>query len=269
MSLTALQGHWTPDAATVETLIKHLPPSASTLRLLDVGGNTGDALAARRADIAVVSISADENSVDAVVAYAVALNDALLADLLRALRPGGRLVVIDPQGEASGEHVKRLEAAGYTRILVEELLSDTSVGLLMRGEKPHVTDDTLARVQGVAALDNGVAFRGRYVHLLIRQMPNKPIWALKPGETVTWQAVAVADGNAPRLLAFSSLPNAVAFMQPAVVAGTIKDVNKVAKFSRATAQAWTLLVNPPLEALDGRQIVLVPIDSALAETPDE
>lgn len=254
------------DAGTVETLIKHLPPSASTLRLLDVGGNAGAALAARRADLKImIGNVAGENSVDAVVAYAAVLNDELLALMLFALRPGGRLIVIDPQGEASGAQVKRLEAAGYTRILVEELLPN---GVLMRGEKPHVTDDTLARVQSVAVLDSG-EFRGRYVHLLVRQTPNKPVWALKPGETVTWQAVGIADGDAPRLLAFSSLPNAVAFMQPAVVAGTIRDVNKVAKFSRATAQDWKLLVNPPLEALNGQQIVLVPLDPALAETPDE
>jgi hypothetical protein len=256
------------EAALVETLIKHLPPSASTLRLLDVVGNLGAALAARRADLAVtVGTVAGENSVDAGVAYAAVLNDELLALLLFALRPGGRLIVIDPRGEASGEHVKRLEVAGYTRILVEELLP---TGVLMRGEKPHVTDDTLARVQGVAALDKSEPeFRGRYVHLLIRQTPNKPVWALKPGETVTWQAVALVDADTPRLLAFSSLPNAVAFMQPAVVAGSIRDVNKVAKFSRATTQNWTLLLNPPLDVLQGREIVLVPIDPASAETPDE
>lgn len=255
------------DAATVETLIKHLPPSASTLRLLDVSGGVGDVLAARRADLAVtVGKATEENSVDAAVAYDTPLDDELLAGVLRALRPGGRLIALETQGEADSARVQRLAAAGYTRILVEELLP---AGVLMRGEKPHTTDDTLARVQSVAALDSGIEFRGRYVHLLIRQTPNKPVWALKPGETVTWQAVALADGDSSRLLAFSSLPNAVAFMQPAVVAGSIRDVNKVAKFSRATAQEWTLLVNPPLEVLDGREIILVPIDPASAETPDE
>ncbi len=71
------------------------------------------------------------------------------------------------------------------------------------------------------------------------------------------------------LLAFSSLPNAVAFMQPAVIAGSLKDVHKVAKFSRTTAQTWRLLINPAADVLSGREIVLVPIDPALAETPDE
>jgi hypothetical protein len=58
-------------------------------------------------------------------------------------------------------------------------------------------------------------------------------------------------------------------MQPAVVQGLVKDVNKVAKFSRAAAANWRLLVNPPLEALDGREIVLVRIDPSAAEAPDE
>jgi hypothetical protein len=186
------------------------------------------------------------------------------------LRPGGRLIAVDPHDEPSAARVRQLENAGYIRILVEELPTDAGIGVLLRGEKPHVTDDTLARIQSVAAQDDAQAeFRGRYAHLLIRQTPNKPVWALQPGETVEWHAVAVVDGGSPALLVFSSLPNAVAFMQPAVLAGTIKDVNKVAKFSSAAAQNWRLVINPSLESLDGREIVLVSIDPALAEAPDE
>ncbi len=174
-----------PSAAA---LIKHLPPSASTLRLLDVSGSLGASLLALRSDLALV----DADDLDAVVAEAVSLTDANLRRLLARLRPGGRLIAIDPQGEASAEWVRRLETAGYTRILVEELLPS---GVLLRGEKPHLTDDTLARIQSVAALDAAQAeFRGRYVHLLIRQTPNKPVWALKPDDQITWQAVALADG---------------------------------------------------------------------------
>ncbi len=58
-------------------------------------------------------------------------------------------------------------------------------------------------------------------------------------------------------------------MQPAVIAGRIKDVNKVAKFSRATAQDWHVLINPALDLLDRREVVFVSIDPTLAETPDE
>jgi hypothetical protein len=141
--------------------------------------------------------------------------------------------------------------------------------VLARGEKPHMTDDTMARIAGVAEADQQAEFKGRYVHLLIRQTPNKPAWALKPGETVTWEALALPGADAPLMLAFSSLPNAVAFLQPAVLSGSVQDVNKVGKFSREAAQGWRLLVNPPLDALEGKELVFVPVDAASAETPDE
>src|SRR4051794_13881762 len=216
----------TDGSLIIETMIKHLPPSASTLRLLDLNGASADFLTSRRPDLDVtVGQSGDANeadSFDAVVAYGDPLDDELLRAALRTLRHGGRLIVIDPAGEPNSAQVKRLETAGYTRILVEEL---AETGVLMRGEKPHITDDTLARIQSVAVRDQGmVEFKGRYVHLLIRQTPNKPVWALKGDETVAWQAVALSDNEGETLLAFSSLPNAVAFMQPAVIAGDIKDV---------------------------------------------
>jgi hypothetical protein len=258
----------TDELLIIETMIKHLPPSASTLRLLDLNGASADFLASRRADLDVTTGQAgEEDSFDAVVAYGDTLDDDLLSAALHTLRPGGRLIVADPQGDASGVHVKRLEAAGYTRILVEEL---AETGVLMRGEKPHVTDDTQARIQSVAARDQANSpLKGRYIHLLIRQIPNKPVWALRSGESVAWWAVALSDDEGEKLLAFSSLPNAVAFMQPAVISGGIKDVNKVAKFSRTTAQNWRLILNPPVELLRGREVVLVPVDPASAETPDE
>ncbi len=254
----------------LETLIKHLPPSASTLRLLDLDDSVGDALALRRADLAVTAaasfVAPSANGYDAAAAYAVTLDSERLRALLDMLRPGGRLIILDPDGEASALHVQALEAAGYTRILVEELLPQ---GVLLRGEKPHSTADTLARVQSVAQQDAPGEWKGRYVHLLVHQTPNKPVWALKPGEAVEWQALALRDEPTPALLAFSSLPNAVAFMQPAVLSGAVIDVNKVAKFSRAAAQDWNLLVNPSVTVLDGREIVLVSIDPTRAEAPDE
>lgn len=261
----------TPAAPAVELLIKHLPPSASTLHLLDLGGGVGDLLAQRRADLAVTAaLPEGTDQFDAAVAYNADLDDERLQAVLRALRPGGRLIAADTRGEPSRALVRRLESLGYTRILVEEMPTDASgIGVLMRGEKPHVIDDTHARIQSVAERDASAEFKGRYVHLLVRQIPNKPVWALKPGEAVEWRALALANDGDPLLLAFSSLPNAVAFMQPAVVDGRIRDVNKVAKFSWSVAQEWRLLVNPPLAALDGREITLVPVDPALAEAPDE
>src|SRR5664279_3794743 len=153
----------------IEMMIKHLPPSASTLRLLDLNGASADFLRSRRADLDVpVGESGDvseANAFDAVVAYGETLDDEGLHAALHALRPGGRLIGIDPQGEPDSALVKRLESAGYCRILVEEL---AETGVLLRGEKSHVTDDTLARIQSVAARDQALAeFKGRYLHLLI------------------------------------------------------------------------------------------------------
>ncbi len=241
--------------------------------MLDLDGALSAGLLALRPDLDVVvgvptlvGLPDDGSTYDAVVAYAATLGDDLLRRILASLRPGGRLIAVDPLGEPDRAQVERLESAGYVRILVEAALP---TGVLMRGEQPHVTSDTLARIQSVASQDEPSQFKGRYLHLLIRQTPNKPVWALQPGEPVAWSAAALIDEGDPLLLAFSSLPNAVAFMQPAVIAGSIKDVNKVAKFSRTTAQDWRVLVNPALDLLDGRAVVFVPVDPSLAETPDE
>jgi len=260
------------EASLLDLIVKQLPPSASTLHLIDVNGALGENLSERRADLEVtIGLAADENSIDAIVAYGETLGDDLLALALKALRPGGRLIVIDARSEPSAKLVKLLENAGYTRILVEEL-TDTEGGVLMRGEKPHLTDNTLARVQSVAEKDSALSeFKGRYLHLLIRQTPNKPVWALKPDDHIEWQALALAkeDNEDQPLIAFSSLPNAVAFMQQAVIAGSIKDVNKVAKFSRESAHDWHLLINPALDILQDTRTIFVSIDPASAEAPDE
>jgi len=247
------------DRRWIEAMAQHLPPSASTLRLLDLIGSVG----AVRPDVAVTGDGA-AGGFDAVFADGAALNGDLLGMALRALRPGGRLIAVDTQGEPSAAWVKTLEQAGFTRVLVEELLP---TGVLLRGERPHETADTLARVQSVAARDQG-AVKGCYVYLLVRQTPNKPVWALRPGDPVEWQALALADADGP-LLAFSSLPNAVAFMQPAVLSGQIRDVNKLAKFSRESARDWHLLINPSIDILQQHPVTLVPVDHARAEAPDE
>jgi hypothetical protein len=255
----------------IAAMAKHLPPSASTMRVLDLNGATGAGavLAALRPDLAVtIGEPSGEDHFDAIVAADLPLDADLLRTALTALRPGGRLIAVDAVGEPSAALVKLLENAGYTRILVEEAASASGAGVLLRGEKPHITDDTLARIQSVAMQDS-FNFKGRYIHLLIRQTPNKPVWALKPHEQVEWYAAALAQSGDPLLLAFSSLPNAVAFMQPAVMSGRVKDVNKVAKFSRTTTQDWHLLINPALDVLQQSEVVFVPVNRAAAEAPDE
>lgn len=263
---------------------KHLPPSAATLRLLDVGGAAGATLSAQRGDLSLQVVptdpavwSAADDSIDAVVAYGQALNADFLARSLAALRPGGRLIIVNPDDRPDEQHVKTLEQAGYIRILVEAAVEQDgrAFGALLRGEKAHLTADTHERIQAVAQQDAAftdlATYRGRYLHLLIQQQPNKPAWKLDPGETVTWHAVAVTVNGETALLAFSSLPNAVGFMQPAVLSGQIRDVNKVGKFSRTSAQTWTLpvILNADVSLLAAATVTLVAVDPTSAEAPDE
>jgi hypothetical protein len=261
-------------------MVRHLPPSASTLRLADVGGAAGDILRHLRDDLEIIHVTGvgwtlEENSVDAVAAYGGGLDAGLLQTALAVLRPGGRLIIVDPQGAPEKQHVQMLEAAGFTRILVEAALHDPASGVLVRGEKPHTTADTLARIDSVARRDSAapdlVGFKGRYLHLLVRQTPNKPVWALSADERVSWEALAVEQANDVTVLAFSSLPNAVAFMQAAVLAGSLRDVNKVGKFSRRTAEAWAFrfVINPPPDILRQHTISRIAVDPATAETGEE
>jgi hypothetical protein len=264
----------------IEVIAKHLPPSASTLRLLDHGGATRHVLGNLRDDLEITpAVGRDEanwsvapNTMDAFVALDTQFEDIrFLEAALRVLRPGGRLIGIRSEDNPREAYVRMLENAGYTRILVEAVYN----GVLIRGEKPHTEQRTLDRIQQVASRDANLldlaSYSGRYLHLLIRQTPNKPIWRLAPGEQIQWQALALENGSAPVLLAFSSLPKAVAFMQPAIMAGRIKDVNKVAKFSRETARQWTLsvLLNPRIGTLEDSMVALVPVDPQTAEAPDE
>lgn len=267
-------------AQFIEVMLKHLPPSASALRVLDVGSITGGILTGFRADlqIEVASLylphwSYATDSMDAVVAYDWHLDDEFLAAALRVMRPGGRLIAVQPLGTVQAKHVAMLEKAGYIRILVEP--AHGSDGILVRGEKAHTTSDTLVRVRDVAASDADLldleTFRGRYVHLLIRQTPNKPVWKLAPDEKIEWRAAAIEREDETYLLAFSSLPKSVSFMQPAVLGGIVQDVNKVGKFSKQQAQKWTLpvLLNPMLQDVQTDTVVWVDIDPDTAEAPDE
>ena len=232
----------------IEAMAKHLPPSAASLRLVDIGGKASATFMALRADLDVVltpgradTWQLPPNTIDSVIAYDCEPDEFLLAAALSALRPGGRLIMLSPKGKPDEKWVKTLETGGFTRILVEPAKdSPRAVGVLMRGEKPHTEEHTADRIKQVAERDNEPVVKrsSRYVHLLIQQTPNIPAWRLKKDEKLEWQAAAIAGDGETILLAFSSLPKAVEFMQPSVLAGHIKDVNKVAKFSWETARAW-------------------------------
>lgn len=264
----------------IDVMAKHLPPSASNLRLLDVGGQVGRRLREMRPDLSVETASFyvphwdyPPDSVDSVVGYDVLLRFEFLAAAWDLLRSGGRLIVVNPQGAVDQSMVQALESAGLVRILVEPALGRD--GVLIRGEKPYTTADTLARVQQVAEEDAArldfASYRGRFVHLLIRQTPNKPVWKLQPDDVIRWQSVAVNVDGVLHLLAFSSLPRAVSFMQPAVLENFIQDVNKVGKFSKEIAQTWDMpiLLNPTLESIRPHEVMMIDIDPTTAEAPDE
>lgn len=229
----------------VDAMAKHLPPSSSDLNLLDIDGQSGDILSKRRQDLDINIVSSHkvdswilaDDTVDAVVAYDIVLESSLLIRVLRVMRAGGRFTAVLPDGEVTSDYVELLEKHGYVRILVEPAVDD--IGVLIRGEKAHTTADTVQRIQQVATVEADMldmsTFKGRYVHLLIHQSPNKPVWKLQPDEKIKWQAVAIERGGEVILLGFSSLPKAVAFMQPAVVENVIQDINKVGKFTKETA----------------------------------
>lgn len=265
----------------VAVMAKHLPPSSSTLRLLDLDGHSSRLLAQSRKDLQVCHIPASELAArgvataafDAVLAYDLSLSASLLKSCLRTLREGGRLIALQPRGAASESHWRRLQDQGYVRVLVEPALDE--LGLLIRGEKPHAAADSMARIQSVARADDDALdlahFSGRYIHLLIQRHPNKPVWKLAPGEKIAWRAAAIRRHLASVLLGFSSLPKAVSFMQPAVLAGFITDINKVGKFSveQARALEWDIVLNPALDSLRGQTLSFIDVDPALAEAPDE
>jgi hypothetical protein len=268
----------TDEHLLIEAMLRHLPPSGAVLRLLDVGGQAAPVLTQSRADLDVVS-AVDDPAVwngplerfDAVVCFDCALDADRLGAALPVLRPGGRLIAVEAQGQPGEKQVQILEQAGYVRILVEAAVQNPlPAGVLMRGEKPHTADRTIERIRQTADRD-AAPYAGRYVYLLVQQTPNRPVWAMQPGEVVTWQAVAVAGDGETVLLAFSSLPKAVAFMQPAVLNGRILDVNKVPRYKWDIVRHWQcpVMLNPSDELLETHTVTLLSIDPALAETPDE
>ena len=265
----------------VEALAKHLPPSAARLRLLDIDGRCGDILAGRRADLDIRRTAANDlqrpgnppAAADAIVAFGPDLDSQMLRSIAANLRPGGRFIAVLPGGEVRASWVGLLEAGGLARILVEPAVA--GAGVLIRGEKPHTTLNTLGRIQSVARADVDLLdladYRGPYLHLLIRQSPNKPVWKLAAGEAIAWRALALGDDSDAVLLAFSSLPKAVGFLQPAVLIDMVRDVNKVGKFAREVAGGLgrPVILNPTLDSIKDQQLVWLPVDPETAAAPDE
>ncbi|MCA9914323.1 MAG: hypothetical protein KC496_13300, partial [Anaerolineae bacterium] len=110
----------------IDVMVKHLPPSASTLRLLDVGGQAGERLVEMRPDLKVDVASLyvphweyPADSVDSVVGYDVLLRPDFLAAVLDVMRPGGRMILVNPHGIVDQALVDALEQVGFVRILVE------------------------------------------------------------------------------------------------------------------------------------------------------
>lgn len=260
-------------AELIAQMLRQLPPSGSTLRLLDLGGHCAEQFRALRQDLDIRCVAAlppNETGVDAIVALEQPLAEAFLTAARNCLRPGGRLIIGWQRGEPDAGQQLRLEAAGLVRILIET----QGQALLLRGERPHTAQDTLERIRQVADDDTftgPAAWPGRYIHLLVRQTPNRPPWALEPGERLRWQALTLGVGTRQCLPAFSSLSKAVAFMQAAVLQGRIRDVNKVGKFPREVAGSWPLelLLNPGLAALEQGETGTIDVDPASAASPDE
>ena len=193
----------------IQEMAKHLPPSLADLRLLDVGcgpGNTIRELLVRRPDIRPIGLDKnpamlyiaqhnqpaqiflqanaealpfEDNSFDVVTAHSVLYllqNPAqLLAETWRVLRPGGRLILLNPAQGIYPWHLVRwlrtdlrvamsfgawhvvgikkrrfgtdeiadiLAEAGYERILSEMSLQKWAV--LSRGEKPYGQEASLS-----------------------------------------------------------------------------------------------------------------------------
>lgn len=257
-------------------ILKQLPPSASQLRLADVGAVYADLLAQARPDVLALPASLDvsawtfaPSSLDAVVAYDVWLSPSFLGASLSALRAGGRLVVVLPYEAFDVAWGHTLEQAGYVRVLVEPV-SDDGAGVLVRGERAHTHSDTLARVrlahEAEADALTLATYRGRFVTFLVRQTPNKPVWRIAPDERIVWEAVTHGEA----LLGFTSLPKAVSFMQGAVLANAIHGVNKFPKFRKEAVQAWgvPVLLNP-ISPTPGAPFGTYTLDPTQAEAPDE
>jgi hypothetical protein len=254
---------------------KHLPPSAGLPQVLALS----PAALGHLEGLAELTLAEGEvdalpsGPFDAVVGLAPPKAVPVLAE---RLRPGGRLILA-AEG-LPGDLLASLTAAGLIHCLVEPQGALT----LYRGERAPAGSpiERHAELAGTGAtlgsllLINPSDLLPRYVYLLVTQTPNKPAWKLAPSDHLEWHAATLLHPitGERALLAFSGLVKAVAFMQSAILAGTIKSVNKVGKFPAEAAQGWDLPVclNPEFESVRG----LTPgpalmVDPAAAITGEE
>lgn len=243
---------------------KHLPPSAHQPRVLALDAASAADLPPET-EIAFGDLSAvAPGTFDAIVGR---LAPEALPQALAALRPGGRGIFA--HASAPEALLAALAEAGFIHCLVEP----HAEMVLYRGERPPAGSST-ERVNALAHMPVAPSASAPFVFLLVQQTPNKPAWKLTPQDDLRWNAATVIDPNThqPTLVAFTSLVKAVAFMQTAILAGWIKDVNKVGKYRAEAATAWAhpLRLNPEFET--ARTWALGPayaVDPQIAITGEE
>jgi hypothetical protein len=269
---------------------RHLPPSAGRPRVLALDPATASELA----PVADLTLAAPggwpPGPFDAVAGQAAPEPETLQA--LRArLRPGGRLILA--AAGAPDALLRALTESGLIHCLVEAAGDEPGAAaegpgpalVLYRGERPPL-GSSLDRTQSLAreaspagrsalpVIDHQALPPTPFLHLLITQTPNKPVWRLAPGEGVTWHAATLVEpaSGRPALLVFSALVKAVAYMQRAVLAGQLAGINKVGKFPAAAAAGWPLklIYNPAFEqAQAAAPGPALPVDPQLALTGEE
>jgi hypothetical protein len=256
---------------------RHLPPCAGLPHVLALD----PAAAAELAGLAHITIPGDvdlQNTVGAPFdAVAGDASPEAVASLAQLLRPGGRLILT--ASAAPEPLLAALTNAGLIHCLVETCAART----LYRGERPPsgAPVERHARLAAAVAgappplaLISPAELTQGFIFVLVTQTPNKPAWKLSPDDRLEWSAATLRHPatNEAAVLAFSGLVKAVAFMQSAVLTGTIRDVNKVGKFPAEAARAWgrPVLLNPDFAAVRGFDAgPSLPVDPGAAITGEE
>ena len=237
-----------------QLILKHLPPSADLPNgyACDERSRCWVTALERQGHITLNERQAIDSVIASDMTFAV--------EAMMRLRPNGRAIFLLPNtAEAISETlVETLASAGFVRILMEAVLDNTYV--LVRGERPTEYTSTINRMATIAqTVSNAIeplepkqaAEQYRFLYLLVQQHP--PVRGWEQTAQTTWRAKTVRDAATDRvvLLAFTSLPKAVAFMQPAVLAGAIQNVNKLPRYDMDQFLKWglPLIVNPTFERL--------------------